>query len=821
MSRRQKYKKLKIKKGSTIISLILFVLMSAIIFSLMVAFVFAFVSYTLDSKLSVEIAKFQKAAEAYEEGDRKTFSELITDYFVLDENGNTIDSAGENTCVYDKSVDYELYTSNSFSKLYLDRDNTVYTIDDDEIRIKGFKLLAQLDLYSDADEEGDQEEVSPDEVLKSVNQSIELPVWSSLKLKNSSNELFVKLNLSYDMNAVIMLVIMIAGIVAIGLVMFILILISALRNRRIQKNLLKMFYSDVTTSGNNRVKYFSQGSEMLKKGKNKKKQYVFVNIVMINFLNYCISHSIKEGEKLLCRLYRILNENLRKDELLAHFGSGDFALLLVEPDHKHAIARLETLLPMIEEMETGHKYKYHIGGFLPLNLPNEKGKYRTNKKIDAEEAYNNARTARETLLGTDSSGIAMFDEKMLDERKWEETVNDRQQEALNNEEFIIYYQPKYDPRTNKLAGAEALIRWQSPDFGFVTPYRFIPIFEKNGFIVNIDHYMLKHVAADQKRWLDAGYKCVPVSVNVSRAHFIEADLAEQIRDIVDKAGAPHNLIEIELTESAFFDDKNAIVNTINRLKKYGFEVSMDDFGSGYSSLNSLKDMPLDVLKLDAEFFRGENESERGRIVVSEAIRLAKSLNMRTVAEGVEAKEQVDFLAEQDCDMIQGYYFAKPMPGKEFEERMRDDDKKKKEKEAEMVLYEKLNESSGGGKGREADDEGTHITKNYNRYFEENKNDRDDNGSDHSGGIGIEAVENVTTTGSDGTEGDHSGGIGIETQEKASATGSEGTDGDHSGGVGIETADAPKNVRPAVTNRTSVKAAKTESAPAAKAPGPRR
>ena len=181
--------------------------------------------------------------------------------------------------------------------------------------------------------------------------------------------------------------------------------------------------------------------------------------------------------------------------------------------------------------------------------------------------------------------------------------------------------------------------------------------------------MISHVARDQKAWLDAGYKCVPVSVNVSRAHFIENDLAEQIRDIVDEQQCPHDLVEIELTESAFFDDKKAMIETIKRLKEYGFAVSMDDFGAGYSSLNSLKDMPLDVLKLDADFFRGDNAGERGEIVVSEAIKLAKSLDMRTVAEGVEEKEQVDFLAQQGCDMIQGFYYAKPMPKDEYTEKM--------------------------------------------------------------------------------------------------------------------------------------------------------
>ena len=259
---------------------------------------------------------------------------------------------------------------------------------------------------------------------------------------------------------------------------------------------------------------------------------------------------------------------------------------------------------------------------------------------------------------------------MVEEQKWIDMINENQEKALANEEFLVYYQPKYDPRTDELRGAEALIRWNSPaNGGLIPPGRFIPIFEKNGFITKIDHYMLEHVARDQKEWLDGGKKCVPVSVNVSRAHFIEDDLAEQIRDIVDRAGTPHELIEIELTESAFFDDKNALISTIRKLRDYGFAVSMDDFGSGYSSLNSLKEMPLDILKLDADFFRNDDTDGRGRIVVAEAINLARRLSMKTVAEGVEEKDQVDFLAQEGCDMIQGYYYAKPMPHDEYETRI--------------------------------------------------------------------------------------------------------------------------------------------------------
>ena len=242
-------------------------------------------------------------------------------------------------------------------------------------------------------------------------------------------------------------------------------------------------------------------------------------------------------------------------------------------------------------------------------------------------------------------------------------------DALGAEEFKVYIQPKYNPSTNELEGGEALVRWDSPTEGFISPGRFIPIFEKTGFITKLDDYMISHTAALQAKWLQEGKKIVPISINVSRAHFAEPNLAEHIKDLVDQYPLPHEYIEIELTESAFFDDKKALLTTVRKLQSYGFEVSMDDFGAGYSSLNSLKDLPLDVLKLDADFFRGDAFAGRGEIVVSEAISLAKQLNMKIVAEGIEKKEQVDFLAKHKCDMIQGFYFDKPMPADEYVSRM--------------------------------------------------------------------------------------------------------------------------------------------------------
>ena len=181
--------------------------------------------------------------------------------------------------------------------------------------------------------------------------------------------------------------------------------------------------------------------------------------------------------------------------------------------------------------------------------------------------------------------------------------------------------------------------------------------------------MISETAKLQAKWLNEGKRVVPISVNVSRAHFAKSNLAEHIAKLVDKAKCPHEFIEIELTESAFFDDKDALVITVKKLQDLGFKCSMDDFGAGYSSLNSLKELPLDVIKIDAEFFRNVSDLDRANLIVSQTITLAKKLGMKTVAEGVEEKTQVDFLAQQGCDLIQGFYFSKPLPVNDYDVRL--------------------------------------------------------------------------------------------------------------------------------------------------------
>jgi EAL domain-containing protein (putative c-di-GMP-specific phosphodiesterase class I)/GGDEF domain-containing protein len=620
-----------------------------------------------EAKLDSEYNAVKHMASMYDnaldkESVKSLFDSEKRDYFLADAGNNILYQKGENTCTF-KGGDVSISDIEGEIQVYYDSKCDDLSISNKTLDLSVTGLLKKVK-FSDIFKPSENEEEAS---LKPV--TIPFDFWISIGLSDGSTYLVAKA--AYEVKArdlaLFVLLFFIAAFVA-G-VLFVVKLISIIRKFRGRKRLLTAFFTDVVTKGHNWTWFTIKGEQLLRKKKNDKLNYAVLDILFVKYNTFCVCHSVQEGEQVLEDINRMISRTLKKEEACAHHGTASFAVLIQYDNEEILRKRIKLLLKYIKGVEKIHRFSFHIGVAL---IPAEKlgdGKYLRRKDIKIEKVYNDACAATASLAASDDSAVAFFDNKLVEEQRWIDTVNERQQQALDNEEFVVYYQPKYNPSTRQLQGAEALIRWQSPEFGFVSPGKFIPIFEKNGFITEIDHYMITHVARDQRRWLDQGYRCVPVSVNVSRAHFIESDLAEQIRDAIDNEGAPREFIEIELTESAFFDDKKALIGTIEKLKSYGFSVSMDDFGAGYSSLNSLKDMPLDVLKLDADFFRGESEGKRGEIVVSEAIRLAKCLNMRTVAEGVEVKEQVEFLAGQGCDMIQGYYFAKPMPGIDYEQRM--------------------------------------------------------------------------------------------------------------------------------------------------------
>ena len=457
----------------------------------------------------------------------------------------------------------------------------------------------------------------------------------------------------YDYFMLIISIVVIAVMIVIFMIYHGLSSFSLFLNAR---NTSKVLYTDVISGGRNWLYFEKKGSKLLKR-KSPSYDYAVIHFKMRKYRSFCTCFGVKEGEILIEKLYQMMKKNIHRKELMVHKENATFGLLLSYTNEDELCKRIEELTDNLNTL------------FVSMKLYFAVGIYKVHRKeTDIDQLYNNAVLACDLLSEEAKTQIVFYDVEMNKRRLWERKVEDDMHAALANHEFKVYLQPKISTGEEVLAGAEALVRWIHPTEGFIPPNRFIPIFEKNGFILQLDDYMLEEIAKQQAAWIARGCKVVPISVNVSRAHFAKEDLAEHICGIVDKYQVPHNVIELELTESAFFDDKEVLLGTVKKLRAAGFIVSMDDFGAGYSSLNSLKELQLDVLKLDADFFRGEDAEDRGMLIVSEVIDLAKKLNMKIVAEGIESREQVDFLAEQECDLIQGYFFAKPMPVNEFEEK---------------------------------------------------------------------------------------------------------------------------------------------------------
>lgn len=289
----------------------------------------------------------------------------------------------------------------------------------------------------------------------------------------------------------------------------------------------------------------------------------------------------------------------------------------------------------------------------------------TNPEAGIVQALDNANTARKILKEKGETGVLLFEPAMRADRMKEIAILHMMEEAIDNSEFRLYLQPKFSLETGKLVGAEGLSRWERPDGQIVMPGEFIPPLEKSGKIVQLDFYMYETALRLQKKWKNAGYPPIPISVNLSRHHIKDEQLVEKLVGLLEVYGVESNMIEIEITESAFIEDQATLIEVMREIKQRGFLVSIDDFGTGYSSLSMLTELPADIVKLDKEFLK-HSDSEISKGMLNNVIRLIKDNRMDVICEGVEIEEQAKFLAKAGCDMGQGYYFSKPVPIAEFE-----------------------------------------------------------------------------------------------------------------------------------------------------------
>ena len=295
-----------------------------------------------------------------------------------------------------------------------------------------------------------------------------------------------------------------------------------------------------------------------------------------------------------------------------------------------------------------------------------------NVYLTVNKMLDRAHMAMNTVKGNYNRRFAYYDEQLSTALMEEQMLVRDMEGALDNDNFCIYLQPIYDCNTNKIKSAEALIRWNHPQRGMISPGVFIPVFEKNGFVTRLDRFAWESACRFLSRQRDNGLEVVPISVNVSRVNMYDQNFVDFMTSLLAKYDLEPWMLRIEMTESAYVDNPNQMVKILRRLKNAGFTVLMDDFGSGYSSLNMLKNIAMDILKLDMKFVQDIETSPKAAIIMKSIVNMAHELGMEVIAEGVETEPQLDFLRNIGCKLVQGYYYAKPMAADEFMKKLMSD-----------------------------------------------------------------------------------------------------------------------------------------------------
>lgn len=373
-------------------------------------------------------------------------------------------------------------------------------------------------------------------------------------------------------------------------------------------------------------------------------------------------YGTRAGDKFLInigsRLKKVQDES---NGIAGYIGGDNFAIIL--PDDP-------ALLKKLQDEIMGYVRQYgDNAGFIPAF-----GLYNiTDMSIPVSTMYDRALLAQESIKGNYATRVCRYDTDMMHKIEEEHVLLTEVQRALQNGEFTFYAQPKCHMATGKIIGLESLIRWNHPLKGVIAPNDFVPVLEQNGLITDLDLYVWDMVCRSLKHWIDAGHRAVPISVNVSRVDIYSLDVVDTFQKLTGKYGLNPGLVEIEITESAYAENAGIVKEVVENLRKSGFTVLMDDFGSGYSSLNMLKDVNVDVLKIDMEFLDMSDETAGKGMGILEAITsMARLIDLKLIAEGVETKKQVDFLMEMGCHYAQGYYFYPPMPVEVFETILADE-----------------------------------------------------------------------------------------------------------------------------------------------------
>lgn len=367
-----------------------------------------------------------------------------------------------------------------------------------------------------------------------------------------------------------------------------------------------------------------------------------------------------EGDRVLATIGELISEKLSELRGIACRSESDTFFLFCE--------RQEEYESLMEEMQS------KLAAFAKSrSLRLRAGIYSCEEhESDPEAWFSRAKSACDRIRGQYGSLATRYNNELYERTVFHERLIGDIDDAINHRDFVVYFQPKYriQGECPMLTSAEALIRWIHPELGFISPDEFIPLFEQNGLIRRVDHYVWRSAAEQIKCWREQYGMSIPISVNVSRVDIIDPELEKKLCDILDEFSlAPDDLI-LEITESAYADSADRLIEVVNSLRDKGFKIEMDDFGSGYSSLNMLTEIPIDVLKIDMQFIRRMLLDDKNLKLVRLVMDIAEFLDVPVVAEGVEEEEQLNVLRQMGCDIVQGYYFSPPLPAERFGELIR-------------------------------------------------------------------------------------------------------------------------------------------------------
>lgn len=475
--------------------------------------------------------------------------------------------------------------------------------------------------------------------------------WSIISIVKANN-------IISNTNIIFKYVIIMSTILLIVVIVFLIYIIYVDKN--VNERIRKLAYKDQITGIGNQNYMEEEFKNFLQQNQNQKYAYIIFDMDNFKFINNTMGY--ERGNIVLNIVAEEVTRNIDSNcETVIRISGDVFAALLIYTDKYQLVDRVESIFDKIKEhIYDRFNMNFHILFSCGISLIND-------ISTPLQSIKDAADIARKNVKFQFDRQIDFYSEDMEIEIQQRNEVEEEMESALKNNEFKVYLQPKINMMSSKLVGAEALVRWEHKKKGMIPPNKFINIFEKNGFIINLDMYMFEEVCKLKKRWKSENRYNVLISVNMSRLHIQNDNFVDELLEIAERYDVDPADLEIEVTENAFFEDSDLLLEVTNELKENGFMVSIDDFGSGYSSLNILKDIPVDIIKIDRKLLQLTDNDIRGQKILKSIISMSKELELDIVTEGVENQEQVDMLTSFGCEIAQGYYYSKPLDIRSFEQ----------------------------------------------------------------------------------------------------------------------------------------------------------